>query len=49
MINVYLRKLVSTHAGNCIFRACNAVIACSGLGDVVDTASITESQIDEGK
>lgn len=40
-MSVYLRKLVSTQGGNCGARECNAVIACKGLGVVVDTAKIT--------
>lgn len=39
---MYRRKLGSTHGGNCTVRECRAVIAWSGLGEVVDTASMTE-------
>ena len=42
MITVYRKKLESTHGGNCTVRECRVVIAWSGLGEVVDTASMTE-------
>lgn len=44
-MRVYLRKLVSTQGGNCRARECSAVIACKGLGAVVDTAKITKKNL----
>jgi hypothetical protein len=40
-MRVYRKKLVSTQDGNCKALECSAVIACKGLGVVVDTAKIT--------
>jgi hypothetical protein len=48
MITVYRKKLESTHGGNCIVRECKAVMAWSGLGEVVDTASMTEGGVNVG-
>lgn len=42
IIRVYRRKLGSTHDGNSVPLVCKAVMACRGLGAVVDTARITE-------
>jgi len=48
MITVYRKKLESTHGGNCTVRECRVVIAWSGLGEVVDTASMTEGGVSMG-
>ena len=42
-MRMYRKTLVvSTHDGNCRLREYKDVIACRGLGAVVDTANITE-------
>jgi hypothetical protein len=42
---VYRKRLESTHGGNCIVLECRVVMAWSGLGAVVDTASMTEGHV----
>ena len=44
-MRVYRRKLVSTQDGNCRTLECSAVIACNGLGVLVDTAKITRRRL----
>ena len=44
-MRVYRKKFVSTQEGNCRALECNAVIACKGLGVVVDTAKITRKDL----
>ena len=44
-MRVYRRKLVSTQDGNCRTLECSAVIACKGLGVLVDTAKITRRKL----
>lgn len=45
IMSVYRRKLLSTQDGSCNARECSAVIACKGLGVVVDTAKITRRNL----
>lgn len=40
-MRVYLKYVVSTQDGSCVARAWRAVIACRGLGAVVEAASMT--------
>jgi hypothetical protein len=41
-MRLYRSIVGSTHAGNCIARACNADSACNGFGAIVDTAKTTD-------
>lgn len=45
-MSVYRRKFLSTQDGNCRVLECSAVIACKGLGVLVDTAKITRKKIE---
>ncbi len=40
-MSVYRNNVESTHSGKSKGLECNAVIACRGFGEVVETAKIT--------
>ena len=44
-MRVYRKRLVSIQDGNWRALECNVVIACKGLGVVVDTAKITSRDL----